>query len=41
MLREISAGGVVVRHSPGGWEMAVIEPQAGAVLSRKSDKKRQ
>jgi 8-oxo-dGTP pyrophosphatase MutT (NUDIX family) len=27
MVREISSGGVVVRNSPQGWEMAVIEPQ--------------
>jgi 8-oxo-dGTP pyrophosphatase MutT (NUDIX family) len=27
MEREISAGGVVVRRSAEGWEMAVIEPQ--------------
>jgi 8-oxo-dGTP pyrophosphatase MutT (NUDIX family) len=27
MIREISAGGVVVRHAPEGWQMAVIEPQ--------------
>ena len=27
MVREISAGGVVVRHTPAGWEMAAIEPQ--------------
>ena len=27
MLREISAGGVLVRHTPTGWEVAVIEPQ--------------
>lgn len=27
MLREISAGGVVVRPSGSGWELAVIEPQ--------------
>jgi 8-oxo-dGTP pyrophosphatase MutT (NUDIX family) len=27
MIREISAGGVVVRHTPEGWEMAAIEPQ--------------
>jgi len=27
MVREISAGGVVVRRAPGGWEMAAIEPQ--------------
>jgi 8-oxo-dGTP pyrophosphatase MutT (NUDIX family) len=39
MLREISAGGVVVRPRAEGWELAVIEPQAGSVASRKSDKK--
>jgi len=27
MLREISAGGVVLRPTPAGWEVAVIEPQ--------------
>jgi 8-oxo-dGTP pyrophosphatase MutT (NUDIX family) len=27
MVREISAGGVVVRHNPEGWEIAVIEPR--------------
>ncbi|MBV9341598.1 MAG: NUDIX domain-containing protein [Acidobacteria bacterium] len=27
MLREISAGGVVVRPALAGWELAVIEPQ--------------
>jgi 8-oxo-dGTP diphosphatase len=27
MIREISAGGVVVRRGPQGWQMAVIEPQ--------------
>jgi 8-oxo-dGTP pyrophosphatase MutT (NUDIX family) len=27
MPREISAGGVVVRHSGDGWEMAAIQPQ--------------
>jgi 8-oxo-dGTP pyrophosphatase MutT (NUDIX family) len=27
MEREISAGGVVVRHSADGWDLAVIEPQ--------------
>jgi len=27
MVREISAGGVVVRHTPEGWMVAVIEPQ--------------
>jgi 8-oxo-dGTP pyrophosphatase MutT (NUDIX family) len=40
MLREISAGGVVVRHA-GGWEVAVIEPQREADSAGKSDKKRQ
>jgi|SRR5579884_3129563 len=41
MLREISAGGVVVRPTPNGWELAVIEPQSEAAASRKSDKKGQ
>jgi len=27
MIREISAGGVVVRRTSDGWQMAVIEPQ--------------
>ena len=27
MIREISAGGVVVRHIGQGWQMAAIEPQ--------------
>src|SRR5947208_15735930 len=27
MVREISAGGVVVRHTDQGWMMAAIEPQ--------------
>jgi 8-oxo-dGTP pyrophosphatase MutT (NUDIX family) len=27
MVREISAGGVVLRHTPEGWQIAVIEPQ--------------
>jgi 8-oxo-dGTP pyrophosphatase MutT (NUDIX family) len=27
MIREISAGGVVVRRGPDGWQLAVIEPQ--------------
>jgi 8-oxo-dGTP pyrophosphatase MutT (NUDIX family) len=45
MIREISAGGVVLRRAEEGWEMAVIEPQkeppaddAGAVGKRKSQK---
>jgi 8-oxo-dGTP pyrophosphatase MutT (NUDIX family) len=41
MLREISAGGVVVRHRPEGWEVAVIEPQRDLDKTGKSDKKRQ
>jgi 8-oxo-dGTP pyrophosphatase MutT (NUDIX family) len=44
MLREISAGGVVVRQAAEGWELAVIEPQReGSEPSKptKSDKKRQ
>lgn len=44
MLREISAGGVVVRRAAAGWEIAVIEPQreeGNASPSVKSDKKRQ
>jgi 8-oxo-dGTP pyrophosphatase MutT (NUDIX family) len=43
MLREISSGGVVVRASAKGWDVAVIEPQreeAKAEKSSKSDKKR-
>jgi 8-oxo-dGTP pyrophosphatase MutT (NUDIX family) len=27
MMREISAGGVLVRHMAGGWTIAAIEPQ--------------
>jgi 8-oxo-dGTP pyrophosphatase MutT (NUDIX family) len=44
MLREISAGAVVVRKAPNGWEMAVIEPRREASNSgkgAKGDKKRQ
>jgi len=33
MIREISAGGVVVRHTPEGWQMAVIEPQKESTAS--------
>src|SRR5881628_1376869 len=42
MPREISAGGVVIRRAPEGWELAVIEPQREprAPGSPKSDKKR-
>src|SRR6266487_4475694 len=44
MLREISAGAVVVRKTANGWEMAVIEPQREGnktVKATQSDKKRQ
>ena len=43
MLREISAGGVVVRGAASGWELAVIEPQRDEYAASepgKSDKKR-
>jgi len=33
MIREISAGGVVVRKTPEGWEMAVIEPQKDSIAN--------
>jgi 8-oxo-dGTP pyrophosphatase MutT (NUDIX family) len=38
MLREISAGGVVVRPTSHGWELAVIEPE-GRASAAESDKK--
>jgi len=41
MLREISAGGVVVRSTPQGYELAVIEPQREPSSGSGSDKKRQ
>jgi len=41
MLREISAGGVVVRATPQGYELAVIEPQREPSSGSGSDKKRQ
>ena len=44
MLREISGGGVVVRLTSKGWELAVIEPRRDDSSTRKtakSDKKRQ
>jgi 8-oxo-dGTP pyrophosphatase MutT (NUDIX family) len=41
MLREISAGGVVVRATPKGWEVAVIEPQREPASTSGNDKKRQ
>lgn len=40
MLREFSAGGVLVRPTPQGWELAVIEPQREASAATESDKKR-
>lgn len=40
MLREISAGGVLVRHTGEGWEAAVIEPQREPSGTTQSDKKR-
>ena len=33
MVREISAGGVVVKRSGEGWEMAVIEPPTSECIS--------
>jgi|ERR1700676_5290866 len=41
MIREISAGGVVVRPAPQGWQVAVIEPQkeASVPLSGSARKK--
>lgn len=39
MLREISAGGVVVRRVDGAWEMAVIEPQKEPSGSKGNAKK--
>ena len=39
MLREFSAGGVVVRRAPKGWELAVIQPQ-DEVSVEQNDKKR-
>ena len=38
MVREISAGGVVVRRSGEGWEMAAIEPQTEASSARPARK---
>jgi 8-oxo-dGTP pyrophosphatase MutT (NUDIX family) len=38
MLREISAGGVVLRPTPDGWEVAVIEPR-GEPTAGETDKK--
>jgi 8-oxo-dGTP pyrophosphatase MutT (NUDIX family) len=44
MVREISAGGVVARHTAAGWQVAVIEPQnevAIPVKTKMSSKKSQ
>jgi 8-oxo-dGTP pyrophosphatase MutT (NUDIX family) len=38
MLREISAGGALVRWTPEGWQLAVIEPQRSEGASGVSDK---
>lgn len=38
MVREISAGGVVVRKADGAWQIAVIEPQREAEKSRVTKK---
>jgi 8-oxo-dGTP pyrophosphatase MutT (NUDIX family) len=45
MIREVSAGGVVVRRTSDGWEVAVIEPrkessvpQSGTVRKKSSQK---
>jgi 8-oxo-dGTP pyrophosphatase MutT (NUDIX family) len=40
MVREISAGGVVVRRGPEGWDMAAIEPQKEPPAAVKTAKKR-
>jgi len=40
MLREMSAGGVVVQPTPQGWNVAVIEPQAEPDSSRSDRKSR-
>jgi 8-oxo-dGTP pyrophosphatase MutT (NUDIX family) len=39
MVREISAGGVVVRRAGEGWELAVIEPQKEPSGSSRTAKK--
>src|SRR3954468_13184580 len=39
MLREISSGGVVIKHSAKGWMMAVIEPQRSEAESERPPKK--
>ena len=39
MEREISSGGVVIKHTAKGWMMAVIEPQRESVADKKSSQK--
>jgi 8-oxo-dGTP pyrophosphatase MutT (NUDIX family) len=41
MAREISAGGVVVRHGAEGWDMAAIEPQRDLPASTGAKKRSQ
>lgn len=41
MVREFSAGGVVLRRSPQGWRIAVIEPQREAWVAGSKGKKLQ
>jgi 8-oxo-dGTP pyrophosphatase MutT (NUDIX family) len=38
MIREISAGGVVVRRAGESWDLAVIEPQPDGVPARQTKK---
>jgi 8-oxo-dGTP pyrophosphatase MutT (NUDIX family) len=40
MIREISAGGVVVRRTDAGWQMAAIEPQKAAPVAVSASNKR-
>jgi 8-oxo-dGTP pyrophosphatase MutT (NUDIX family) len=40
MIREISAGGVVIRPTAKGWEMAAIEPQKAAPAAMAAPDKR-
>jgi 8-oxo-dGTP pyrophosphatase MutT (NUDIX family) len=41
MAREISAGGVVVRHTAEGWTIAAIEPQREVTASKVAKKRSQ
>ena len=40
MVREISAGGVVLREISGTWHVALIEPQKESLVTAKSHRKR-